>query len=92
MPQNSISPPSGQAYSETNVQEAGVDEADIVKTDGNYLYAVDGSKVHIIDVSTAEAPVKLGFIQIKQTIEEESIEENIADLYLYGNELVVRSY
>lgn len=25
-------------YSDTNIQEAGVDEADKVKTDGNYLY------------------------------------------------------
>ena len=29
-------------YSETNVQVAGVDEADIVKTDGEYIYIVSG--------------------------------------------------
>lgn len=48
---NSISSAAGQtsgtAYSQTNVQEAGVDEADIVKTDGNYIYVLkrDGSLV-----------------------------------------------
>ncbi|NLB82242.1 MAG: hypothetical protein GX800_11690 [Clostridiaceae bacterium] len=32
-------------HSETNVQVTGVDEADIVKTDGNYLYPVSGQKI-----------------------------------------------
>ncbi len=35
-------------YSTTNVQVAGVDEADIVKTDGTYLYVVSGSNVTIL--------------------------------------------
>jgi inhibitor of cysteine peptidase len=35
-------------YSGTNVQVAGVDEADIVKTDGNYLYVVSHDQVYII--------------------------------------------
>lgn len=35
-------------YSTTNIQVAGVDEADIVKTDGRYLYTVSGSKVYIL--------------------------------------------
>ncbi|MBU0982035.1 beta-propeller domain-containing protein [Patescibacteria group bacterium] len=35
-------------FSETNVQVAGVDESDIVKTDGKYIYVVDGQEVHII--------------------------------------------
>ena len=34
-------------YSTTNVQVQGVDEADIVKTDGNYLYQVSHQKVLI---------------------------------------------
>ena len=38
-------------YSETNVQVAGVDEADIVKTDGKYIYVVSNnqfSKYHYL--------------------------------------------
>lgn len=31
---------SGLDYSQTNVQEQGVDEADILKTDGRYIYAI----------------------------------------------------
>lgn len=35
-------------YSTTNVQVAGVDEADIIKTDGRYIYAVSGNSLHIV--------------------------------------------
>lgn len=35
-------------HSTTNVQVEGVDEADIVKNDGNYIYAVTGDKIVII--------------------------------------------
>ena len=34
-------------YSETNIQVAGVDEADIVKTDGEYIYYVSNQKLTI---------------------------------------------
>ncbi|MDD1766299.1 MAG: beta-propeller domain-containing protein [Candidatus Methanomethyliaceae archaeon] len=36
------------SYSGTNVQVAGVDEADIVKTDGNYLYVISHDQVYIL--------------------------------------------
>ena len=35
------------SYSETNVQVAGVDEADIIKTDGEYIYAIAEGKLII---------------------------------------------
>jgi len=38
----------GIPYSKTNVQVEGVDEADIVKTDGKYLYVASGNKVYIL--------------------------------------------
>jgi len=38
---------SSQDYSQTNVQVQGVDEADIVKTDGKYIYQVNNGKVVI---------------------------------------------
>ena len=34
-------------YSETNIQVEGVDEADIVKTDGNYIYTLSGRNLVI---------------------------------------------
>ncbi len=37
----------GVTYSETNVQVEGVDEADIVKTDGSYIYTVSSANANI---------------------------------------------
>ncbi len=44
----------GDAYTKTNVQTAGVDESDIIKTDGNYLYVVDDNAVKIIDIRNVQ--------------------------------------
>lgn len=37
-------------YSQTNLQTAGVDESDIVKTDGDYIYTLTENKVVITDI------------------------------------------
>ena len=54
---------SGTDYSTTNNQEAGVDEPDIVKTDGERIYAISGTKLHVID---ARAPKLLGSLELGQ--------------------------
>lgn len=35
-------------HSETNVQVKGVDEADIIKTDGSYIYTLSDNRIHIV--------------------------------------------
>ena len=40
----------GEDYSGTNNQEDGVDEADLVKTDGYHLYVANGNALHIFGV------------------------------------------
>jgi len=35
-------------YSTTNVQVEGVDEADVVKTDGKYIYQINNNRVVVI--------------------------------------------
>jgi uncharacterized secreted protein with C-terminal beta-propeller domain len=47
-------PQEGVDYSGTNVQEAGVDEPDIVKTDGRLLLTVARNAVQVLDVSTGQ--------------------------------------
>ncbi len=42
----------GVDYSGTNNQESGVDEADFVKTDGYYLYVINGNRLEIFGVPT----------------------------------------
>ena len=38
------------SYSTTNIQVEGVDEADIVKTDGDYIYVLNNRELRIIDI------------------------------------------
>ena len=60
------SPSPGRAtpeFSQTNVQEAGVDEPDIVKTNGRTVFAVADAKLHAIDVS-GDAPKLVGTLAL----------------------------
>ncbi|MDA8213092.1 MAG: beta-propeller domain-containing protein [Clostridia bacterium] len=41
-------------YSTTNVQVQGVDEADVVKTDGKYIYQVNNRQVVVAEVYPAD--------------------------------------
>lgn len=41
-------------YSQTNNQVAGVDEADIIKTDGEYIYTVTGTTIFIVKAYPGE--------------------------------------
>ncbi len=43
-----------EEYSSTNVQEAGVDEADVIKNDGKYIYLIKGNTIRIIDAYPAD--------------------------------------
>lgn len=54
-------------YSTTNIQVEGVDEADIVKTDGEYIYVVSGDNVFIIDAYPAEGARILSKIELNET-------------------------
>lgn len=67
-------------YSRTNVQVEGVDEADIIKTDGKYIYAVANNNLFIVEASPAEKAEVLAKIEFK------SRPENI---YVNGNYLVI---
>lgn len=49
--------------SSTNVQEAGVDEPDVVKADGERILAVAGGALHWIDVSS-DTPTEVGTVDL----------------------------
>lgn len=66
----------------TNTQVEGVDEGDILKTDGNYIYYVKGSEVLVID-KNPEAP------EIVATIEVPSARGRISEVYINDGQLVV---
>lgn len=50
-------------FSSTNVQVAGVDEPDIIKTDGNRILAVAQGQLHYVDVS-GDQPQFLGSVDL----------------------------
>ena len=45
-------------FSGTNVQELGVDEPDVVKTDGHVIYAITDNTLRIVDVDGATPAVR----------------------------------
>ena len=56
------------SHSETNNQVQGVDELDTVKTDGNYLYTVNGSNVIIVKAYPATEARLASIISINGTV------------------------
>ncbi|MFH1100434.1 MAG: beta-propeller domain-containing protein [Methanobacteriota archaeon] len=74
----------GQAvdYSQTNVQVAGVDEPDIVKTDGTYLYIVSNNKVLIVKAYPAGEAVIEATITVNENL-------TIQNIFISGTRLVI---
>lgn len=58
-------PVAGRDHSGTNVQEAGVDEPDIVKTDGRRLYSLTQDTLRVVDV-TGIRPQALGSLDMSE--------------------------
>ena len=76
-------PGASNDFSKTNVQVAGVDEADIIKTDGNYVYAVSYNNLFIIKAYPGEDAKIISKIEFKS---------RPTDLYINGDSLAVFGY
>jgi hypothetical protein len=75
-------PSAGGDSSQTNVQEAGVDEPDIVKSDGTHIFALAGGRLNVVDARAA-TPALLGSLELGSYGGE---------LLLYGKRALVISY
>lgn len=73
----------GLDYSETNIQVQGVDEADIIKTDGNYIYTITGNTIFIIKAYPGEDAEIVSKIKLDQTPKDIFIKDN--KLAVFGN-------
>lgn len=78
--QDSASTGAGESFSTTNVQEQGVDEPDVVKTDGKTIFAVANGHLQAIDVAAA-TPALVGDIALDEGYGHE--------LLLHGDRLLV---
>lgn len=73
------------SYSTTNIQVEGVDEADVIKNDGKYIYLVKGSTVRIVQAYPADTMTELVTLQLGEKTESFTPSE----LYVYGDQMVV---
>ena len=69
-------------YTTTNVQEEGVDELDVVKTDGEYIYVAQDKGVHIVDSWPVEEAHKLASMEFSGWVR---------GLFLHGDQIIILS-
>ena len=73
----------GTDFSTTNVQEVGVDEPDILKSDGRRIVALAQGQLHVVDVTGPE-PVLTGTVPLGDI--------GAIDMFLSGDRVVVFGY
>ncbi len=73
---------SANVYSETNVQVEGVDEADIVKNDGKYIYGLNNNKLYIANAYPPESA---------ELVYEGDIDGSGQEIFVNNDRLVVFS-
>jgi uncharacterized secreted protein with C-terminal beta-propeller domain len=77
------SPDAGRDYSTTNVQVRGVDEPDIIKTDGTYIYVVTGNVLKILHAYPADSASVISTRMFRGTPQS---------LYVNGDRLILISW
>jgi uncharacterized secreted protein with C-terminal beta-propeller domain len=85
-----MEPAGDTGYSQTNTQVSGVDEGDIVKTDGKYLYAarLDDNTVSIIQADGKDMK-RLSSVVLPEDKDNEH--SRLQEMYVTGDHLVVVS-
>ncbi|WP_034638993.1 beta-propeller domain-containing protein [Desulfofalx alkaliphila] len=81
-------------YSTTNLQVDGVDEADIVKSDGRYLYLLSRGHVFIVEAYPADKARVLSQIKLDngQSMWDGEQYGSGQNIFVKGNKLVVMGY
>lgn len=78
--ESSMAVATGSSYSDTNVREEGVGEADIIKTDGDHIYILNGDKISIVGIASEEMDA-LGEIQLES-------DSYYAEMYVKDDRLI----
>lgn len=79
---SAVSDLKGKDYSTTNTQVENVDEADIVKTDGEYIYYTSNNTLYIIKADTLEIISKINLMDDDERF-------YISEIYLKEDKLVL---
>jgi len=80
---------SAEDYSTTNIQVQGVDEPDIVKNDGKYIYSVSGDKVIIVEAYPASAMKIISEIDLNKSIDQIFLNKDKLIIFSQGYERIV---
>ncbi|MDF1496471.1 MAG: beta-propeller domain-containing protein [Patescibacteria group bacterium] len=80
-----MAPEASGDYSQTNVQVEGVDEADILKMDGTYVYHLSKNRIMISQILPTESAKLVGEIDMDENV-------NASDFYIDDNRLMVMGH
>ena len=72
----------GSEFSETNIQVEGVDEADVIKTDGEYIYAINTEALYIVKANKGEPELTAKIANISKG------GQFYTEMYLQGDRII----
>ncbi len=75
-----------EEYSSTNLQVVGVDEADVVKTDGKYIYALSSDYIYIVSANSG-ALALVSKIPAHTALDD--VQYDAVEMFIYGERLIV---
>jgi len=75
-------------YSTTNVQVEGIDEHDIVKTDGEFVYVAHSRLISILDARSPESMRIMNVINTSELLGEEDIRYSVNGLFVNDERLI----
>ncbi|MFQ5807519.1 MAG: beta-propeller domain-containing protein [Phycisphaerae bacterium] len=67
-------------FTTTNIQEVGVDESDVVKSDGTYFYIARGESLRVVRAAPASELAEVGRLDL---------DVHVSEMYLYGSKLIL---
>lgn len=87
--QDAASPGSDKRmYSETNTQVSGIDEGDIVKTDGKNIYVLSSGRVYVLDATDAKNVKSVCSFPVYYNEDEENTYYYSDEIYVVGSRIV----
>lgn len=73
----------GATFTSTNLQEVGVDESDVYKTDGRYIYVARSKSLFILDTKTEDGDAN----ELRQVAQLE-LGQPVSSIYLRGDTII----
>lgn len=69
-----------QSFTTTNLQEVGVDESDVIKSDGTYFYIARGDTLRVVQATPIGELAEVGRL---------NLDVRVSEMYLFGTKLIL---